>query len=209
MSKKTMVMFRMPDGTEVSNDPRFDLEEALTKSLNSRPTTGSVGITWDEQQAQTQAQRLASIQSGQPGVGENATVDDATRDLHGPLGSPAQQRQAEDAQKAKEVGASPKSTSVDDDDPVDSNERVLEVRKAQEEARKSYQKALEKLGEEGEGDPEKPFSEWSPKQLMAEIKKRNADRAEEEQIQLSGKKKADAVQALEADDEAQASGNPE
>ena len=200
---KDMVMFQMPDGTKVSNDPRFDLDEAMSKSLASRPTTGSVGPTWDEQNAQIIAEKLASLQSGQPGVGENATVEDPTRDLHGVLGSPAQQRQTEDVKKAQEAGASPASTSVEDDEPVDSNQRVMEVRKAKDEAREAYAKAIEKLGDEGEGDTNKPYSEWSGKQLLAEVKKRNADpdRAEEDQLKLESRKKDDAVALLEADDQ--------
>lgn len=212
MGAKDMVMFEMPDGTKVSNDPRFDLEEALTKSLNSRETTGSVGPTWDEQQAQILATKIASLNSGQPGVGQNAVPDDNTRDLHGVLGSPAMQSQLAPpgplaADKAKEAGASPKSTSVEDDEPEDSNKRVMEVRENQKKAREAYQRAVDKLGEEGAGDPDKPFSEWTGKQLKAEILRRNADRPEEQHIKLEGKKVSDAVAALEADNAAQQGGS--
>ena len=55
-----MVKFLMPDGTEVSNDPRFGLEEALTKSLNAQPNRGDVGVTHEEQLAQTQVEHAAS-----------------------------------------------------------------------------------------------------------------------------------------------------
>lgn len=198
-----MVMFQMPDGTEVSNDPRFDLDEALTKSLNARPTTGSVGPTWDEQNAQVLAERVASLQSGQPGVGENATVDDPTKDLHGVLGSPAQRVQTEDAEKASKAKASPKSTSVDDPKPEDSNERVLAVRKSVEEARKAYAKAVDKLGDEGEGEGT-DYSTWTGKQLKAEVAKRNAQEGRDEADQLSiakGMKVADVAELLKADDE--------
>lgn len=207
---KDMVMFNLPDGTQVSNDPRFDLDEALEKSLNSRPTTGSVGPTWDEQNAQIIAEKLAALQSGQPGVGENATVDDPTKELHGVLGSPAQQRQVEDLQKAQEAGASPASTSVEDPEPEDSNERVEAVRKTAEEAAEKLRLAADKLGEDGEGNPEEPYSEWTGKQLVYEIRKRNADRTEEEQLELPRKVK-DAAALLDEDDariEA-ASGNQE
>jgi hypothetical protein len=33
-----MVVFLMPDGTKVSNDPRFGLEEALQRQLDARWT---------------------------------------------------------------------------------------------------------------------------------------------------------------------------
>lgn len=46
------------------------------------------------------------------------------------------------------------------------------------------------------------YSDWSAKQLLAEIENRNANRDESEHIVLDGKKKSDAVAALEADDEA-------
>lgn len=205
MGAKDMVMFRMPDGTEVSNDPRFDLDEALTKSLNSRETTGSVGPTWDEQNAQIIAEKMAALNSTQPGVGENATVDDPTKELHGVLGSPAQQRQVEDVAKAQEAGASPFSTSTEDEEPVDSNERVLAVREQVAKDREAYAKAVDKLGDEGPGDPEQPYSEWSPKQLVAEVHRRNADegRAEEDRIVLEKNTRAKAEEALEADDQAQ------
>lgn len=204
MSAKDMVMFRMPDGTEVSNDPRFDLDEALTKSLNSRETTGSVGPTWDEQNAQIISEKLAALQSGQPGVGENATVDDPAKELYGVLGSPAQQRQVEDVAKAQEAGASAFSTSTEDDEPVDSNERVQAVREQKAKDNEALQKAIEKLGEEGPGNPEEPYSDWSPKQLVAEVHRRNADesRAEEDRIVLEKNTRSNAEAALEADDEA-------
>lgn len=50
------------------------------------------------------------------------------------------------------------------------------------------------------------YSEWSAKQLKAEIDRRNADRTEDTQIVLDGNKKSDAVAALEADDEVNGSG---
>lgn len=202
---KDMVTFLMPDGTEVSNDPEFGLKKALQEQLDSTEYSGDAGIPEDEQKAQTQVERMASLQSGQPGVGENATVDDPVKDAYGPLGTPAMQRQEEDVKKAQEAGASPKSTSVEDPEPVDSNEKVAEAREAKKKAREAARKAMEKLGEEGEGDPEKPYSEWSAAQLKAELLKRNAGRDEADQIDTKGlKNKGDVAKALEADDETQA-----
>lgn len=203
MSKDNMVMFEMADGTQVSNDPRFDIDEALTKSLNSAPTRGSVGPTWDEQNAQIIATKIANLNSTQQGVGENATVDDPTAEAHGTLGPPAWRSQKEDRKEALEAGGSPQDTVQEDPEPVDSNARVMEVREQVAKDREAYAKAVEKLGEEGPGDPDVPFSEWSPKQLVAEVHRRNSDdsRAEEDRIVFEGRvTKTAAVEALEADD---------
>ena len=209
MSDKDMVKFLMPDGTEVSNDPRFGLQEALQKSLESTPNTGNAGIPQAEFEAQHQVMHESKLNSGQPGVGPNATLEDPTGELHGVLGSPAQQRQKEDAQKAAEDGASPQNTSVDDPDPVDSNEKVLEVREAVEKARKQALKAATKRAEAEEepGDGDKPYTEWSSKQLVEELTKRNAARAEtgQDAIEVEGRKTiASVAAALTADDEASA-----
>ena len=210
MSDKDMVKFLMPDGTEVSNDPRFGLEEALQKQLESEPYRGDAGVPDDEQAAQTQVTHVASMNSGQPGVGENAVPEDPTKDLHGPLGSPAQQRQTEDVQKAKEAGASPRSTSVEDPEPVDSNKAVLEARKAKEERMKKAMKAESKLGDEGPGDPNQPYSEWSSAQLKAEALRRNAERDEGDLIDLEGiSKKSQLAERLEQDDQRQQGSAPQ
>lgn len=205
-----MVYFLLPNGDKVSNDPRFGLEEALQEQLDKTPNTGDVGIPHDEMLAQHQAQHLADINSGQPGVGDNATVEDATAAKYGPLGSPAQQRQVMDRERAEELGGSPDETAVPDPEPVDSNEEVLKVREAREEARRKAQKAQEALGEEGAGDTDKPYSEWNQKQLKAEVAKRNAAKVEagEEPLELKkGMKIADVAEMLDADDEASASGS--
>jgi hypothetical protein len=200
-----MVKFLMPDGTEVSNDPKFGLAEALQKQLDATPNTGDAGIHNEDQKAQTLVEHAASLNSTQPGVGENATVDDPTLDAHGPLGSPAQQRQVEDAKAAKEAGASPQSTSVDDPEPVDSNEQVLEARKARQKRQEAAAKAEDDLGDDGPGDPDQPYSEWSGKQLKAEALRRNADRDEEGQIPLKGvRKSSELAELLEQDDSATA-----
>lgn len=201
-----IVKFLLPDGTEVSNDPRFDLEKELQKQLDNTPYGGDAGIKEHEQKAQTQVERVASMNSGQPGVGENAVPDDVVKDAHGPLGSPAQQVQEEDRKKAEEAGADPKSTSVEDDEPVDSNQAVLEAREAEAKRQEVAAKAAAKLGEDGPGDTEKPYSEWSPAQIKAEVARRNAERGDDDQLVLKGKKKADAVKMLEEDDEAQSPG---
>lgn len=198
MSEKDMVKFLMPDGSEVSNDPRFGLEEALQKQLDATEYSGNAGIADHEAKAQSSVEHMAGLQSGQEGVGPNATTD-STQELHGVLGSPAQQRQTEDAQKAQEAGASPAETSVPDAEPVDSNAAVLAARKEKAEAAKA---ALEAANEEP-GDPDKPYTEWTAKQLKAEVANRNADgRDEADTLEITrGMKKADVAQMLSDDDE--------
>jgi hypothetical protein len=199
-----MVKFLMPDGTEVSNDPRFDLEKAREEMLASKPNTGDIGTPDDEQKAQTLVEKRASLNSAQPGVGDNPAPEDPVRDAHGPLGSPAQQRQKDDAKQAREEGGSPDSTTVDDDEPVDSNEKVLEARAARQKRMEKAQKAEGKLGEDGPGDPEQPYSEWSPAQLKAEAFRRNAERDDDNQLDLDGvSTKAQLAEVLERDDENQ------
>jgi hypothetical protein len=199
-----MVVFEMADGTPVSNDPRFGLEEALQAQLEATEYHGDAGIPPDEFEAQHQVTHVASMNSGQPGVGENATPDDPVKDAYGPLGSPAQQKQVEDTQKAAELGATPFSTAVEDPEPVDSNEAVLAAREAKAKAAAAYRKAQEKLAaaEEGEGEGE-PSTDWTGNQLKAEIAKRNADgRSEENYLSVKkGMKKADVVAMLKADAE--------
>lgn len=202
MSDKDMVTFLMPDGTKISNDPRFGLGEALQKQLDSEEYTGDAGTPRDEFDAQTSVTHVADLNSGQPGVGENATQEDPTKAAYGPLGSDAQRIQAEDMAKAKEAGASPKETSVEDPEPVDSNEKVMEVREARKKAQEKAAKAAAKLGEEGPGDPNEPYSEWSAKQLKAEALRRNAERDEADQLDLSGiTKKEQLAEALQKDDD--------
>jgi hypothetical protein len=197
-----MVVFLMPDGTKVSNDPRFGLEEALQRQLDATEYRGDAGVHPEDQTAQTQVDRPATLNSAQPGVGENDRPDDIEDDMYGPLGSPAQQRQAEDAQKAADAGASPHETSVTDPEPVDSNEQVLQARARRQKRRDELMEAMEEEGEEP-GNPDEPYSEWRAKQLKLEILRRNADRDEADQIVLErGARKDDAVQALEADDAA-------
>jgi hypothetical protein len=187
---KDMVYFLMPDGTKVSNDPRFDLDEANTKMLNSRENKGDMGIHFDDQAAQTQVERVI-----------DQDPEDPTKELYGPLGSPAQQRQKEDFEKAQELGASPKETAVEDPEPVDSNEAVLKVRELRREQARKLVKAEEGLGDEGAGDPDEPYTKWSGAQLKHEIATRNVGRPEDAQLELKkGMKKAEVAKLLEQDD---------
>lgn len=198
---KDMVVFLMPDGTKVSNDPRFGLEDALQKMLDSHENKGDMGVHFDDQKAQTQVEHVANLQSGQPGVGENATVEDPVRANYGPMGTPAQQRQVDDYQQALDEGASPHSTSVEDDEPVDSNEAVKEAQKLRQEQAKKLAKAEANLDKDGPGDPEKPYTQWTAAQLKHEVARRNEGRPEGEQLSMKGlKKKAAVAKLLKRDD---------
>lgn len=187
---KDIVHFLMPDGTKVSNDPNFDLEEALTEQLNSTPYTGDAGVPRDEQEATMQSVREAALQGND--------VDDPDSLL--PTVGSGLQVQRDDVKAAQESGATPPTA-----EPIDTNEAVQKAREAREEAREQVAKSAAKLGEEGAGDPEQPYNKWTGKQVMHEIRRRNAERENEaDRIDMTGvSKKAQAVQKLEEDDAAQ------
>lgn len=194
-----IVYFLQPDGSKVSNDPRFDMEQAREDMLASVPNRGDVGITRPELEAQTQAFHMANLQSTQPGVGENATPDDPD-ELLPTLGSGAQV-QREDVKEAQETGATPPTAET-----PDSNEAVLKVREERAAAQEKAAEAMAKLGEDGPGDPEVPYAEWKGNQLKAEVYRRNAEREnEEDRISLAGvTKKLQVAELLDEDDAKQA-----
>ena len=201
-----IVYFLMPDGTKVTNDPRVSSMEQLEEMLAAIPNSGDVGVHEAEQKAQSQLGGAATLNSGQPGVGENAVPDDITGYLPDRLGTAAMQRQATpeaelDVKKAEAAGGSLESTTVEDPEPVDSNAAVLEIQEEKEEVRKAALKAAEALTDEP--DPDTPMDDWTGAQLKAEALKRNAAyvNAEEEPIDLTGvKKKAQLVELLKGDD---------
>jgi hypothetical protein len=173
-----MVTFLMPDGTKVSNDPRFDLEEALRHSSY-------------EQEAQTSAVHTAELQ-------ENKGPEDPN-DLIPTLGT-GQQVQKDDVKEAAETGATPPTAEN-----PDSNEKVAEARKAAEDAQQALLKAQEKLDEDGAGDPNVDMDEWTSAQVMYELRRRNAAKADagEPLIDLTGvSKKSQVVELLREDDAA-------
>lgn len=202
-----IVYYLMPDGSKVSNDPRFDLQAALEEQLSSRPNTGDVGITPQEFTAQTQTEHPANLNSGQPGVGENAVPDDPA-DYIPNVGTPAMRMQKDDLAEAREAGADLTNTSTKDPAPVDSNAAVEAARKAKEEADEAVAKARAKLGEEDPGDPEVAYSEWSAGQLRFEVARRNAERDEGAKIDTSGVKKKSQLAALLDEDDASQGANP-
>lgn len=203
-----IVYFLMPDGTKVSNDPRWLAEQshgagadaAMAVALESTPYTGNEGIPDAEMAAQIGG-GLAPGQSGQPGVGESptATLDEMLKgQVTGIVGS------FDAAEVARERGASPDKPFVEPPEHPDANEKVLEVRAAEQKRQEQAAKAAAALAEAGEeaGDPSKPYSEWSAKQLKAEVLRRNSERDEAGQIDTSTvKTKKDAAAALETDDQ--------
>jgi hypothetical protein len=189
-----MVVFEMPDGTLVSNDPRFDMAMAHEEQLASHEYTGDAGVPQEEFDAQHQVKHMAELQGNE--------VEDPSK-LIPNVGTPAMQIQVEDLAIARDAGADLTNTSVEDAEPVDSNAAVAAVREATAKQREALQKAQEKLGTEDAGDPNVPMSDWTAAQLRLEVARRNADesRAEEDLIDTSGvKKKSQLVALLEADD---------
>lgn len=199
-----IVYFLTPSGQKVSNDPRWLAEndsKAREEMLASVPNTGHTGVSKEEYDAQTQVVNKVQLNSGQPGVGENAVPDDATNytPKTGTGASAMHLANIRNSEKFDskyvEQGETPEA--------VDSNKAVKDVREAQEKRRQAALKAQQALFEAGEeeGDTEKPYSEWTAKQLKAEVAKRNAERGEEDQIDTAGvKKKGDLAKLLEADD---------
>jgi len=190
-----IVKFLMPDGTEVSNDPRWAAEkmaQAQEDLLGSVPNTGNAGIPDREMAAQTGG-GLAPLQSGQPGVGENATIEnpDTAYDTTG-----GRLLQREDRQAADNAGVNPATDGVEVED---SNEKVLDSRDELEKAQEEAASAQAELASE-ETDTSKPYSEWSSAALKAEVKRVNAERAEagQEPLDTSGvRKKSELVSLLE------------
>ena len=193
-----IVMFLNPDGSEFSNDPRWVAEkmaEAREEMLNAKPNTGNMGIPDNEMAAQVGG-GVAPLQSGQPGVGENATLDnpDTAFDTTG-----GRLLQLDDRKAADEAGLNP---ATDGPEIEDSNEKVLDAREAKEEADAKYAEAQAKLAESDEAEaPDKPLSEWSTPQLKAELARVNAERAAAGQEPLDSKgirKKSDLASLLES-----------
>lgn len=200
-----IVYFEMPDGTKVSNDPKFDLAAVEEELLASQPNRGDVGTTAAEWTAQHQVEHMVNLNSGQPGVGENAVPEDP-KDYIPNTGTPAMQTQKDDLKQAQEAGADLTSTSVQDPEPVDSNAAVKEAQEAEAARQEKLKAAQDALGEGEPGDPDVPFADWTSKQLKLEVARRNAERGDDDQLDISGMtKKSQVVELLEADDAAQQS----
>lgn len=198
--EKKMVIFTMPDGTAVSNDPEWHgLDEARKKVLASQAYLGHAGIENDDLLVQTQTDHPAPLNSAQPGVGDHATPDDARAEFSSMAGREALKLSDPVRYAELEAAGWPEP---DGPELPDSNEEVLKAREVKAEKAK---KALEESGAQP-GDPDVPYEDWTGPQLKAEITARNAepDRAEEDQLKPTSKKKADAAALLRADDERKA-----
>lgn len=193
-----IVKFRMPDGTEVSNDPRWLAEQKMTAqqvALGATPNTGTVGIPDAEMAAQIGG-GMAPGQSGQPGVGEAAVASEeelAAGRLDGRVVN-------------LDLADSGDNSSNEEGDPKpDSNEAVLAAREAKAEADEKAAKALQKLADKDQepGDPDKALGDWTAAQLSFEIARRNQERDADDMIDSSNaKRKSDLVTLLEQDNEA-------
>lgn len=104
MDTDEIVVFHMPDGTEVSNDPRWLAEKRMRqgqRDLSSTPYTGNEGVNDKVLQAQTRGDSVAAA----PGQITGAM------------------RQGADAAAAKAAGLSPSKPAVSAEFP-DSNEKA-------------------------------------------------------------------------------------
>jgi hypothetical protein len=171
-----IVTFLMPDGTEVSNDPRWAqkmMEDEIRQSMLGEHT-GVATVPDDD----LQQKGLVAPQSGQPGVGP-AAVGAGPREG----GTGAELQPAEDGFVHPEQGRAAAHTGNDGAvSPFDSDDSEDE-----------------EVDDEGE---DQPYTEWTKKELAAEVKARLKLGRD---IDLSGgKTKDDVIAALEADDEAAA-----
>lgn len=203
-----IVYFNDPvSGEKVSNDPRWVAEkqkEAYAAMLAAQPNTGHATPP-DSEILAAKGGDVSAPQSGQPGVGEFATPADAgvptISNMTGAM------MQTEDARSAREAGFSDTEPELTPPDPVDTNKRVLDIRKRDAEEREEMlRRANEETGqkdtEDANGSPDAPYSEWTAKQLKAEMRRRKQSGRD---IDLSGgKSKADVANALERDDQARA-----
>lgn len=197
-TEEGIVFFEMPDGTKVSNDPRWQYQQgvdAREEALGAFPDRGRVGPTPEELQAQL-TPNASTIQTGQEGDFEvdDLQVDGRTTD-----------RAA--AQEAKDAGNTPNDPAVTRE-VDDSNEAVLKVREeaqqAQEEAAQAQAELAASDADEGEGE----YASRSGKQLKAVLARRNAERAAagEEPLNTDGvKTKSALAEILAADDESRQS----
>lgn len=191
MAKDKIVTFQMPDGTEVSNDPRWVAEmqqEAMEAALEATPNSGVATPHPDDELAAVGG-GVGAPQSGQPGVGEAATFDNPDDALGAKL--TGRVLSTGDARLAEDEGNSPSSPRSTPPEPVDSNARVQEARDRREAQRQAAMEALAEAGQEP-GDHDKPYEEWTAKQLKAEVAAR---KARGEDIDVKGVKKKDELAA--------------
>lgn len=177
-----IVKFFLPDGTEVSNDPRWlagNQARALEEALEATPNTGNAGIPDDEQAAQ---------------LGHVSTAGTLTHEQNVAGQVTGAVVQVGDAALAREAGYDATQPAIIPPAPDDSNEAVLAAREAAEKAAKEYADAVAaQAAEAAEGSDdaeEKPLTEMTGAELKAKAKELNLD--------ISGlTKKAQLVELIE------------
>lgn len=168
-----IVYFLLPDGTKVSNDPRFHMAEMYEQMMAQQENLGVV--TAPDQDLQQK--KVYPPQSGQPDVGAAAVgagpdrtqaASNVQGDLDG-IVHPGQSRAAAHTAREGQVGMGDEDEE-DEDTAVDFDE------------------------------VDKPYTEWTPAELKAEVKAR---RKMGREVPVDGKNnKANVAAALQADDEA-------
>jgi hypothetical protein len=182
-----IVFFYMPDGTKVSNDPRWLMQQG--KSLSEIQTEGTPNTGYATPHYQDE---LISQGQGNADTSNNlgAMVTGASV-------------QHSDRKMAREEGYDANTPEVTSE-PIDINKAVQEARDQRQAAREAEYERQIAAGsdEESVGDPSVGYEEWNAKQLTAEVKRRkDAGRKLETHKNM---KKADVAQLLTLDDEAQA-----
>jgi hypothetical protein len=167
-----IVIFLLPDGTEVSNDPRW-AQKMMEDQIREQMLGEHTGVATQDDGTMRQ-RSLAPPQSGQPGVGA-AAVGAGPRE-----GTGAELQPGEDGYVHPEQSRAATHTGQDGAvSPFDSGEDEGEV------------------DDEGE---DQPYTEWTKKELAQEVKARR--KLGRDIDLSAGKTKADVIAALEADDEA-------
>lgn len=173
-----IVTFLMPNGTEVSNDPRFmsERERRAAEIEDLGPHDGKVGYTEEELIAGTlRGMQLAPLQSGQEGVGENAVPEGLPSDsIPGLTGRDVQEHRdvLMQADVAQDRGVDPTTETVSEEEVVDSNAEVLRTRQEAAERRQAVPIPGGNADDQNEEAPEPgvPVDDWTVPQLKREAK---------------------------------------
>lgn len=180
------VMFQMPDGSEVSNDPRWLAERQM--SLTELQIEGTENTGYATPHVED----------------ENLTIGGGNANEGNTLSTPITgvMVQTADAKAADDAGYDADNPKHLPDEPEDKNEKVLEAREARKaKAQAEYEATMAANDEVDEvGDPDEEYENWSAAALKNEVKKRKeAGRT----IDTAGvTKKAQLAELLNADDQA-------
>lgn len=170
------VYFLLPDGTKISNDPRFPLAEMRARVLTARPHSGVEAF----RDAEVKVATAGSSDTSQEGVGDASDVLQGRQD-----GRTLQHR---DRILAEMTGVNSRNPATQVEPKIDANEEVLKLREDEE-----PETDLDQL----QG---KSYDEWSSTDLKSEVKRR---REAGREIDTSGvTRKAQLASLLREDDEA-------